>query len=90
MTGSVGGNYTGLESNNDVFHPYRSENPVEYLLRIFNRNGHLIFETNDINIGWDGYYNGKICDQGVYVWRAIGRFTNGKQFDVKGNVTLLR
>jgi len=43
-----------------------------------------------VNIGWDGYVNGKLAQQGVYMWRAIGKFTNGKPFDMKGNVTLLR
>jgi len=89
MSGSVGGNYTGLESNNDVFHPYRSENPVEYLLRIFNRNGHLIFETNDINIGWDGYYREELQPPGVYVWKVRARFADGRTVVKAGDVTLL-
>ncbi len=87
--GSNGGYYDAVDFANEVFHPY-ADGVTDYRLMIFNRWGEQIFESKDIKIGWDGYYNGKICDQGVYVWRAIGRFTNGKQFDVKGNVTLLR
>ena len=87
--GSNGGYYDAVDFANEVFHPY-SDGVIEYRLMIFNRWGEQIFETNDIKVGWDGYYKDKLCDQGVYVWRAVGRFANGKQFNLKGNVTLLR
>ena len=35
---------------------------------IFNKFGEKIFESNDINLGWDGYFNGKIV-QGWYVYK---------------------
>jgi hypothetical protein len=57
---------------------------------IFSRWGEQLFTSTDVNIGWDGYVKGKLAQQGVYMWRAIGKFTNGKTFDMKGNVTLLR
>jgi gliding motility-associated-like protein len=36
------------------------------LFQIYNRNGRLMFSTNDITKGWDGRYNGIIQDMGVY------------------------
>ena len=56
---------------------------------IYNRWGQLIFETNDINEGWDGTKNGNPCNIGVYVWAIYyeggeGEITN------KGTVTLVR
>jgi len=39
--------------------------------------------------GWDGYFNGSLCPDGVYTWRAVGVFHDGTLFDQKGNVTLL-
>jgi PKD repeat protein len=87
--GSNGGYYDAVDFANEVFHPY-SDGVIEYRLMVFNRWGEQIFESKDIKIGWDGYYKDKLCDQGVYVWRAVGRFANGKQFNLKGNVTLLR
>ena len=33
----------------------------EYHLEIFNRWGKMIFQSNDINVGWDGYINRKIA-----------------------------
>ncbi len=87
--GSNGGVYDDVDYKNEVFHPVH-DGVVEYKLMIFNRWGEQMFESTDVKIGWDGYYKGKLCDQGVYIWRAIGKYTNGRSFDRKGNVTLLR
>ncbi|MCF8227582.1 MAG: gliding motility-associated C-terminal domain-containing protein [Bacteroidales bacterium] len=38
-------------------------------LMIFNRWGQLIFETDDLNKGWDGTYNGDPVNEGVYTYR---------------------
>ncbi|MFA5648140.1 MAG: hypothetical protein WC951_07495, partial [Bacteroidales bacterium] len=87
--GPNGGAYDAIDYKNEVFHPV-AEGVIEYRLLIFNRWGEQIFESKDINIGWDGYFKGKLASQDVYVWRAIGRFANGDMFDERGNVTLLR
>ncbi len=87
--GPNGGLYDAIDYKNEVFHPYHF-GVVEYKLMIFSRWGEQLFTSNDVNIGWDGYVNGKLAEQGVYMWRAIGKFTNGKTFDKKGSVTLLR
>jgi PKD repeat protein len=88
-TGSNGGVYDDIDYKNEVFHPVHY-GVVEYKLMIFNRWGEQVFQSDDVKIGWDGYFQSKLCDQGVYIWRAIGKYTNGKAFDRKGNVTLLR
>jgi len=87
--GPNGGYYDDVDYKNEVFHPV-ADGVIEYRLMIFNRWGEQIFESNDIKIGWDGYYKGKLANQDVYVWRAVGKFSNGELFDVRGNVTLLR
>lgn len=38
---------------------------------IFNRQGELLWSTNDITDTWDGRYNGRIVQDGVYVYRLI-------------------
>jgi gliding motility-associated-like protein len=87
--GPNNGFYDEVDYKNEVFHPY-ADGVVEYKLFIFNRWGEQLFLSEDIKIGWDGYYKGKLSSQDVYVWRAIGKFTNGSPFDLRGNVTLLR
>ena len=49
-----------------------------------------MFESNDVNKGWNGYYEGSPAKQDVYVWRAKGTFTNGRSFDFGGDVVLIR
>ncbi|MCF0209905.1 MAG: gliding motility-associated C-terminal domain-containing protein [Bacteroidales bacterium] len=49
------------------------DNLIEYNLKIFNRWGTLMFETNDIEETWDCTYEGKNVEQGVYVWKAVYR-----------------
>ena len=72
-----------------IFHP-EADGISEYQLKIFSKHGILIFESNDINIGWDGYYNSQRCDPGVYIWKVRGNFINREPFTKMGDVTLLR
>jgi gliding motility-associated-like protein len=38
--------------------------------RIYNRWGQLLFESTDINIGWDGTYQGVPQNMETYVWQV--------------------
>jgi PKD repeat protein len=78
----------GTELDQFFFPPIR-ETVLNYKLQIFNRWGTLIFESHDINVPWNGYYKGKLCRQGVYVWFVEGKYANGKPFKKAGDVTLL-
>lgn len=89
LNGPTNGYYTPGIPNNDVFHPVY-KGVVEYHLRIFNRRGELIFESNEINIGWDGYINDRLAAQGVYVWKAKGKYSNGQSFTKVGNIMLIK
>jgi len=72
-----------------VFHP-EYEGVTDYHLIVYSRTGAVLFESRNLNIGWDGYYKGQLCEPGVYVWRARGRFANGEAFSKSGDITLLR
>ncbi|MFW5645195.1 MAG: PKD domain-containing protein, partial [Bacteroidota bacterium] len=87
--GPTGGYYSDNRNYNDVFHPFMPEDPVEYTFRIFNKNGNLIFESNDPSIGWDGYYLQELQPQGVYIYKVKARFRKGKQIVKMGDVTLI-
>ncbi|MBC7554850.1 MAG: choice-of-anchor L domain-containing protein [Taibaiella sp.] len=58
--------------------------------RIFNRWGNLLFETTNIESGWDGTYNGQPQPFGVYVYEVQAVTTTGRIFSKRGNVTLIR
>ena len=76
-------------AENRIFKPGVMDQVDEYHLMIFNRWGELIFESDNRDIGWDGYVNGKMAKQDVYVWKAEGQYTNGQGFTEVGDVTLL-
>lgn len=57
---------------------------------IFDRWGVKVFETSDIEEGWDGTFKGTPQPQGVYIYQMVGQTSNGTQFVKKGNITLLR
>jgi PKD repeat protein len=88
--GPSGGYYTSKSDESaQVFHPVHS-GVTEYQLKIFSKIGILIFESTDVNIGWDGYFNGQLSNSGVYIWKVRGKFRNGEPFTKMGDVTLLK
>lgn len=87
--GSNGGYISRGEYNNDVFYPM-VEGAENYRLSVYNRWGDQLFESNDINIGWDGYYKGELCKQDVYVWKVELFFSDGTKKTKTGDLLLLR
>jgi PKD repeat protein len=88
--GPTGGYYSAKSDEiSQVFHPV-SSGVTDYQLKIFSRLGILIFESYDVNIGWDGYFKGQLCEPGVYIWKVRGNFRNGETFIKTGDVTLFR
>lgn len=59
-------------------------------LRIFNRWGQLVFETNNEKNFWTGTRNGAQQPSDVYVWVAEGIGVDGSLITRKGLVTLIR
>lgn len=58
--------------------------------RIFNRWGEVVFETTDIEKGWDGKFNGVDQPVGVFVYMIEAVTDDGRPFVRQGNITLLR
>lgn len=74
---------------NESFKPSQITTTKEYKMTVYNRWGQKLFETKDVNIGWDGKYLGKSVPAGVYVYQISGIYYTGRKFVQKGNVTLL-
>jgi gliding motility-associated-like protein len=60
-------------------------------LTIYNRWGETIWESHDIEVGWDGTYNGNIVPTGVYTWivHVKDQINDGK-YSFNGHINLLR
>lgn len=87
--GPTGGGLGEDPNSNDIFRP-KAEGVIDYELMIFNRWGEMLFYSTDKNIGWDGYYKGKLCAQDVYVYQIKVRFVNGERVLRTGDINLIR
>ena len=57
---------------------------------IFDKWGNVVFETNDISIGWDGTFKGVELPSDVFVYVVEASFTNQQVVKLTGDVTLFR
>lgn len=89
ISGTSGGRYSVQQKAKHIFHPV-FEGVTKYSLEVYSRWGQLLFKTNDLYTGWDGYYNGRLAKQDAYIWKASGTYSSGKPFVKKGDVILLR
>jgi gliding motility-associated-like protein len=87
--GPVGGHYNRNSRDNDVFHPI-VRGVVDYHLEIFNRWGVMVFQSDQVEVGWDGYYQGKPAEEGVYIYKVHGTYNNGTRFEKVGDFVLIR
>ncbi len=88
-SGPTGGYWTKGTIDNSIFHPI-FENVQEYKLLIYSRWGEVVYESDDLYKGWDGYLKGgKKAPQGVYVYKAWVRYIDGETEVKAGDVTFL-
>ncbi|HRG53289.1 MAG TPA: PKD domain-containing protein, partial [Bacteroidia bacterium] len=87
----------------NAFTPYRNDGTndtffgkgvgiIAYHIWIFDRWGNMVFDTTDINHGWDGRANGgqDIAQQDVFVWKVKLTDIFNRKHDYIGTVTLVR
>ncbi|MEI9959014.1 MAG: gliding motility-associated C-terminal domain-containing protein [Ferruginibacter sp.] len=79
------------DSKNDLFKATLfGDIPARFELYVYNRYGEVVFNSKDINKGWDGIFKGKLQPASSYVWRCIYQF-NGKDLNNEtGSVILIR
>ena len=77
-------------NTNDYFTAKGSE-ISEFKMMIFDRWGEMIYQTEDIQTGWDGKANNgsRTAESGVYVYKITVRDFEQRYHDFTGHVTLL-
>ncbi len=60
-----------------------------YKLIVMNRWGEKVFQTTDLNAGWDGSYNGTQQTGGVYTYFINYKSLDGVLIEERGNFTLI-
>ena len=59
--------------------------------KVYDRWGHIIFETSDVNQGWDGHvYGRKLGKTGIYAYVVVYRDYKGVEFTESGTINLIR
>ena len=80
------------DGNNDQWQIFGNKSAMQFLhVIVYDRQGEKVFESNDINFAWDGYYKGKPAPVGVYVYILTVVWLNDVTAEpYKGAITLLR
>lgn len=55
-----------------------------YHMEIYGRWGEKVFETNNFDEGWDGYFKGKMVQPGMFVYMIHFQDANGRNLTQKG------
>lgn len=76
-------------NDNNTFIP-KVTNHKTFYMGVYSRWGEKLYETTDLNKGWDGNYLGKPAPDGVYVYKIIVTSMEDKVFQYNGTFTLLR
>lgn len=79
------------DRRNDFFRPIRDGKQDIVIFRVANRWGQIVYETANTDAqGWDGTFAGRDLDMGVYQYYIKYRCLDGKDYEMKGDVTLIR
>ncbi len=75
---------------NDKFGLLNANGLKDFVMKIYNRYGQVVYTSNNSNGKWDGNFKGKTMPGGVYTWQII--YKNGLDYTkwLKGTVLLLR
>ncbi|MCI5057029.1 MAG: gliding motility-associated C-terminal domain-containing protein [Flavobacteriales bacterium] len=75
---------------NDIFKP-EATRIEQFEMLVFNRWGDIIFQTEDLELGWDGNKNGNPAKQDIYMYKVTYTIEgNSKIRSTKGTITLVR
>ncbi|MBX7227538.1 MAG: gliding motility-associated C-terminal domain-containing protein, partial [Chitinophagales bacterium] len=76
---------------NDQFKALGEQKNIQsFNMRIFNRWGERIFESDDIKIGWDGKYQQEKQEMDIYIYQTEIIYTNQSVSHLSGAFLLLR
>jgi gliding motility-associated-like protein len=77
------------KDENKVFRAF-GNNILRFTMRIYNRIGEKMFESNDINYGWDGTYKGENARADSYYYTIQYETLDKNKFEYKGDFVLIR
>jgi gliding motility-associated-like protein len=78
------------DGKNDVFKAISHGQFDKYEFALYNRFGERVYNSNDINTGWDGMYKNEKAEIGVYFYYCITTCPLKGKVLIKGDVMLVR
>ncbi len=76
---------------NDFFKASGTEKINVYNLKVFNRYGQILFETNDKHRGWDDKFKGQASPGGAFIYMIQYKTIDSDEFiNLKGTLLLVR
>jgi gliding motility-associated-like protein len=81
------------DEHNNLFTPIFTTgfDPANFQMDIYNRWGELIFQSFNVEKGWDGFYQGRLCPVGSYTWKITYKNPDIDEYKViSGHVNLLK
>ncbi len=77
------------DGNNDVLY-VRGRGVKSLIFYVYDRWGEKVFESTELEFGWDGNFRGKPMNPAVFVYYVEATFKDGSSQTLKGDVTLIR
>jgi gliding motility-associated-like protein len=77
------------DGNNDILY-VRGVGVQSLNFVVYDRWGEKVFETKNLDNGWNGSYRGKTMNNAVFVYYLKATFIDGTETEQKGDLTLIR
>ena len=78
------------DGNNDVWKPFVGPGKTINRCSIYDRWGDLVFQSDDPDFAWNGFFNGQLAPTAVYTYVISYREDTQKDQIISGDLTLLR
>ncbi len=63
---------------------------TEIELKVYNNWGNLIFESEDVEVGWDGTWKNKLMPVGDYIYSVKAVTIDGESYSFTGSVSIIK
>lgn len=80
------------DGKNDYFNILLQPGQKLVSFQIFDRTGKMVYDNNDVSNGWNGRITntGDEVAQAVYFYRIVYSCTDGRNYEAKGDITVVR
>lgn len=78
------------DGRNDLFRPLLFGNVKYFQFAVYNRWGEIIFQSTDLQKGWNGKVKGILQETGVFVWTCTFQLEGDPRRQEKGSITLIK